>query len=128
AVSVEAVEDVREQLASLTHPGFVTECGMGRLAHMARYLVAARKRIGALPGSATREARGMAVLDRVYGELDRVLARLPDGARASDAVVAVHWMIEELRVSLFAQAVGTAGPVSEQRVLSAITELARRPA
>ncbi|WP_149359900.1 ATP-dependent RNA helicase HrpA [Lolliginicoccus suaedae] len=127
AVSAEAVEDVREQLAGLIHAGFVTECGMGRLPHLARHLLAARKRIAALPGSARREARGMAALDRVYGELDRVLGGLPSDARASEPVVAVHWMIEELRVSLFAQAVGTAGPVSEQRVLAAITDLARRP-
>lgn len=122
--SDDAGQDVKEQLDELIHPGFVAESGADRLPHLARYLRAARKRVESLPGSSTRDSRGMATLDRVYTHLSETLDHLPPQARESARVHEVHWMIEELRVSLFAQSVGTAFPVSEQRVVQAIDALA----
>lgn len=116
----EAADDVREQLQSLLFPGFVTDLGSRRIADLPRYLTAAAQRLEALPASAHRDAAGMDVLDRVYGAYDKLLARLPEERRAAPEVVEIYWMIEELRVSLFAQGLGTRIPVSEKRVLKAI--------
>ncbi|WP_241384349.1 ATP-dependent RNA helicase HrpA [Rhodococcus sp. CH91] len=116
----EAADDVREQLQSLLFPGFVTELGSRRLADLPRYLAAAAQRLEALPASAHRDAAGMDVLDRVYGAYDKLLARLPEERRTAPEVVEIYWMIEELRVSLFAQGLGTRIPVSEKRVLKAV--------
>jgi len=116
----EAADDVREQLQSLLFPGFVTDLGSRRIADLPRYLAAATQRLEALPASAHRDAAGMDVLDRVYGAYDKLLARLPEERRAAPEVVEIYWMIEELRVSLFAQGLGTRVPVSEKRVLKAI--------
>lgn len=116
----EAADDVREQLSSLIFPGFVTELGSRRLTDLPRYLSAAQQRLEALPAGALRDAQGMDMLDRVYAAYDKLLARLPEDRRDAAEVVEIYWMIEELRVSLFAQGLGTRVPVSEKRILKAI--------
>jgi len=116
----EAADDVRDQLSSLLFPGFVTDIGSRRLADLPRYLTAAAQRLESLPGSAHRDSQGMDVLDRVYSAYDRLLARLPEERQGHADVVEIAWLIEELRVSLFAQGLGTRVPVSEKRVLKAV--------
>ncbi|MFZ2178204.1 MAG: ATP-dependent RNA helicase HrpA [Rhodococcus sp. (in: high G+C Gram-positive bacteria)] len=119
----EPFDDVREQRASLLFPGFVTDTGTTRLRELPRYLAAAVARLQALPGSALRDRKGMDVLDRIYAAYDRMLSGLPEERHHSPEVDAIHWMIEELRVSLFAQTLGTPTPVSEKRVLAAIAKV-----
>ncbi|MGO4200196.1 ATP-dependent RNA helicase HrpA [Rhodococcus sp. TAF43] len=121
----EAADDVREQRESLLFPGFVTELGSRRLKDLPRYLAAASLRLESLPGSAQRDQAGMDVLDRVYSAYDRMLSALPEERRGDDDVNEVLWKIEELRVSLFAQSLGTAIPVSEKRVLKSIDGIRR---
>ncbi|MEE2032769.1 ATP-dependent RNA helicase HrpA [Rhodococcus chondri] len=116
----EAADDVREQMSSLLFPGFVTDLGSSRLAELPRYLAAAAQRLEGLPAGADRDARGMDVLDRVYAAYDRLLGRLPEERRTAADVVDIYWQIEELRVSLFAQGLGTRVPISEKRVLKMI--------
>ena len=67
----------------------------------------------------------MDVLDRVYESYDRLVKSLPEARRQGAAVQDVFWMIEELRVGLFAQSVRTAYPVSEKRVQKAIDAAGR---
>ncbi|OYD69694.1 ATP-dependent RNA helicase HrpA [Rhodococcus sp. OK302] len=123
--SGEPAEDVREQLKSLLFPGFVAELGSARLRELPRYLAAATFRLEALPASATRDQQAMDVLDRVYAAYDRLLNSLPEERRTARDVDAISWMIEELRVSLFAQSLGTPTPISEKRVLKAIESIKR---
>ncbi|MBM4523460.1 ATP-dependent RNA helicase HrpA [Rhodococcus hoagii] len=123
--SGEAADDVREQRESLLFPGFVTELGSKRLRELPRYLAAASLRLESLPGSAQRDRVGMDALDRVYAAYDRMLSALPEERRGDDDVNEILWKIEELRVSLFAQSLGTAIPVSEKRVLKAIDAIRR---
>ncbi|MEO6882096.1 MAG: ATP-dependent RNA helicase HrpA, partial [Mycobacteriaceae bacterium] len=121
----EAARDVAAQLDSLVHPGFVAATGVAHLRDVVRYLTAARRRLEALPASADRDRAGMVVLARVQGELDTLRAALAPERREDPDVTAVGWMVQELRVSLFAQAVGTAQPISEKRIYKAIDALAR---
>jgi len=121
----EAADDVREQLTSLLFPGFVAELGSARLRDLPRYLAAAKFRLEALPASAQRDQQAMDVLDRVYAAYDRLLSSLPEERRTARDVDAISWMIEELRVSLFAQSLGTPTPISEKRVLKAIEAIKR---
>jgi ATP-dependent helicase HrpA len=65
----------------------------------------------------------MAIVHGVTDEYQDALASLPRAARASEDAQAIRWMIEELRVSLFAQTLGTPSPVSERRIRSAIGRL-----
>ncbi len=121
----DAADDVREQLAGLVFDGFVFEFGSARLTEIPRYIKAAAVRLNALPSSSGRDDAGMDVLDRVYESYDRLVKSLPEARRHSAAVEDVFWMIEELRVGLFAQSVRTAYPVSEKRVQKAIQAAGR---
>ncbi|HEY0937124.1 MAG TPA: DUF3418 domain-containing protein, partial [Trebonia sp.] len=122
--SAPAVADVRAQLAGLTGPGFLTAAGAGRLPALARYLKAVGRRLDKLTENAGRDAQQMAVVHRVQDAYTRALAALPPEARATDAAAEIRWQIEELRVSLFAQTMGTPQPVSERRIMAAVDQLA----
>jgi ATP-dependent helicase HrpA len=118
-----AAADIREQLGGLIYPGFVSATGAGRLADLVRYLRAVGYRLERAPADLARDADRMAVVHRVRAEFDEVVAGLGTGAGDRAEVVAVRWMIEELRVSLFAQAIGAAIPVSEQRIYAVLGRL-----
>ncbi len=118
-----AAADIRAQLGGLIYPGFVSATGAGRLADLVRYLRAIGYRLERAPADLARDADRMAVVHRVRAEFDEVVAGLGPGAGDRPEVAAVRWMIEELRVSLFAQAIGAAIPVSEQRIYAALDRL-----
>ncbi|SNY89436.1 ATP-dependent helicase HrpA [Nocardia amikacinitolerans] len=118
-------DDVRHQLDDLVFPGFVSEWGSARLRDLPRYLRAALVRLESLPGSAVRDRQGMAELDRVLAAYDRLLAALPEGRKQAPDVTEIWWMIEEFRVSLFAQKLGTPYPVSAKRIEKAIAAIRR---
>jgi ATP-dependent helicase HrpA len=118
-----AVADIRSQLATLISPGFVSAAGARRLPDIARYLHAINRRLDDLPDNVTRDAERMTVISRVRDEYDRTVAALAPSRRSVADVQAIRWMIEELRVSLFAQTLGTPAPVSEKRILSALNAL-----
>jgi ATP-dependent helicase HrpA len=122
-----AAADIRAQLAALVYPGFLTAAGTGRLPALARYLRAIARRLDKLPDNPGRDAKQMAVAHRVEDAYRAALAALPAAARSGDAAREIGWMIQELRVSLFAQTIGTQGPVSERRVLTAIGHLDQDP-
>ncbi|MGB8384514.1 MAG: DUF3418 domain-containing protein, partial [Dermatophilaceae bacterium] len=116
----ELVTDVRAQLAEMVRPGFVADTGLARLPDLHRYLRAAQHRLDKAPENLARDRARLdqvLVVERAYAEL---LDSLRPPERAREDVVAIGWMIEELRVSLFAQALGTAYPVSAKRVQRAI--------
>ncbi|MEU1980282.1 ATP-dependent RNA helicase HrpA [Nocardia sp. NPDC019395] len=118
-------EDVREQLADLVFDGFVSEWGPARLRELPRYLRAAAARLAALPGSATRDRGAMTEIDEAAAAYARLLAGLPESRRQVSEVTEIWWMIQELRVSLFAQKVGTPYPVSVKRIQKAIAAVRR---
>ena len=119
-----AIDDMSAQLAGLIYPGFVTATGYRRLRHLTRYLRAVGWRLDKLPENPARDAANMAVAQRVEQAYRRTVADLPVPRRDDPDVQEVRWMLEELRVSLFAQTLGTLAPVSENRVLAALARLA----
>ncbi|MBK9181152.1 MAG: ATP-dependent RNA helicase HrpA [Acidimicrobiales bacterium] len=115
APSVQAsVADVRAHLGRLVHPGFVTATGASRLPDVARYLQAIERRLDRLAGDVARDQQRMRSARSLEQAYQQCRAALPADRRAD--AEHVRWMLEELRVSLFAQVLGTAFPVSEQRV------------
>ncbi len=120
-----AVADMRAQLHGLVHPGFVTETGMTRLADLPRYLAGMQRRLDRLVDDAARDGERMARIRDLQDAYAGLLAELPPGRRDDDDVTRVRWMLEELRVSEFAQVLGTAHPVSEARILRAIDAVER---
>jgi len=119
-----AVADAQAQFAGLIYPRFVSETGLRRLPDLVRYLRAIGRRLEVAAESPSRDADRMAAVHRVTDAYQRAVAELTPNRRSGAAVQAVRWMIEELRVSLFAQLLGTSGPVSEKRIYAAIGRLA----
>jgi len=120
-----AAEDVAAQLQALVHPGFIAETGAARLPQLVRYLQAAQRRLEALPAGAHRDRDAKVVLARVQAEHAALLAALAPERREDADVSELRWMLEELRVSLFAQSLRTAYPISEKRIYKAFDAIAR---
>ncbi|MEV5547976.1 ATP-dependent RNA helicase HrpA [Streptomyces sp. NPDC052309] len=118
------LQDVRAQLDGLVKPGFVTEAGVGRLPDLMRYLVAADRRLQQMPSNVQRDTTRMEKVQEMRDEYAWLLEQMPKGRPVPQQVLDVRWMIEELRVSYFAHALGTAYPVSDKRIVKAIDALA----
>ncbi|MYS16064.1 ATP-dependent RNA helicase HrpA [Streptomyces sp. SID4982] len=112
--------DVRQQLDALVKPGFVTWAGIARLPHLMRYLVAADRRLQQMPTNVQRDTTRMQKVHEMRDEYAWLLEQLPKGRPVPRQVLDIRWMIEELRVSYFAHALGTAYPVSDKRIVKAI--------
>jgi ATP-dependent helicase HrpA len=111
-----AVADLREQLGALIHPGFLRATPVGRLAELPRYLQAMALRLDKLAGGPARDA-ALAARVRPHWERYRALpADLRAAAEPASELGRLRWMIEELRVSLFAQTLGARERVSPQRL------------
>ncbi|QIB44908.1 ATP-dependent RNA helicase HrpA [Streptomyces aureoverticillatus] len=112
--------DVREQLDALIKPGFVTETGLRRLPDLMRYMVAADRRLQQMPTNVQRDTTRMEKVREMRDEYAWLLEQLPQGRPVPREVLDIRWMIEELRVSYFAHALGTAYPVSDKRIVKAV--------
>ncbi|MGI5398004.1 ATP-dependent RNA helicase HrpA [Streptomyces sp. CA-135486] len=117
---VKNVQDVREQLAALMPAGFVTATGLRRLPDLMRYLVAVDRRLQQMPTGVQRDTTRMEKVHEMQDEYAWLLEQLPQGRPVPQEVLDIRWMIEELRVSYFAHALGTAQPVSDKRIVKAI--------
>ena len=118
-----AIADLRRQMGGLLHRGFVAAAGRRRLPDLVRYLRGMVHRLEKLPANAVRDELWMQQVAAVSAEYEQLRAQVPSTGAPDDPVARVRWMLEELRVSLFAQTVGTPRPVSEQRVYKAIDAL-----
>ena len=117
--------DAEAQLDALIGPGFVARTGWPQLRELVRYLRAMILRIKRAPEDLARDAERTATVHRVEAAYADLRASLPEPERDSPEVASLRWMSQELRVSLFAQTVGTAYPISEQRIYRAIEVLPR---
>ncbi|WP_426938551.1 ATP-dependent RNA helicase HrpA [Pseudarthrobacter sp. S3] len=120
---ISALNDVRSQLEQLVFPGFVARTGYAQLSQLPRYLTAIEKRLEKLPGNVQRDAQHMAAVQAIEDDYDDAVSALLPGRRAGTELTHVRWMIEELRVSLFAVELGTAYSVSEKRIRAALNKV-----
>jgi len=119
AVLRPAVDDMRTQLEGLVYPGFVAATGRSRLPDVARYLQALQRRLDGLRNDPQRDRVWTQRVQAVAAEYEQLRRELPPGEDIDE----IRWMIEELRVSLFAQTLRTPYPVSEKRIYRAIDAL-----
>ena len=119
-----AAADLREQLANLIFPGFLAVTDAERLPDLTRYLRAALNRVAVLRANPAKDAAGLATMTRVEDAYAELCGKLPDGPLPAD-VEQIGWMLEELRVGLYAQQLRTRFPVSEKRVMNAIARAGR---
>ena len=118
-----AFSDIKAQLSGLIYPGFVQKSGYDRLPDLQRYLQAVDKRIDKLTQDVNRDRAAMLRVEQVQQAYQQLLAKLPKSKPISDEVAEIRYMIEELRVSLFAQQLGTKYQVSDKRILNVIAEI-----
>jgi ATP-dependent helicase HrpA len=119
-----ARRDVRAQLARLVFPAFATRTGAARLPDVERYLEGAARRLDRLPDATAVDRDRMRAVHELEQAYRARLEGWPRGRALPAAVREVPWMIEELRISQFAQGLGTRGPVSAKRIRRALEEAA----
>ena len=110
---------MRDQLSRLVYRGFVSATGWEHLADLPRYLRAVDRRLDKLTENPARDRDRMLAVQEIEREYRDLPARLRDGPAGRD----VRWAVEELRVNYFAQALGTAYPVSDKRIFRMIDQL-----
>ena len=114
----EARLDVAGQLGGLVYPGFIAATGAARLPDVTRYLRAAVRRLERLPDAPAPDRDRMRVLHELEAELRR--RRDAAGGAPAPELREVGWMLQELRVSNFAQGMGVRGQISAKRVRRAL--------
>ncbi|HEX5089224.1 MAG TPA: ATP-dependent RNA helicase HrpA [Nocardioides sp.] len=120
-----ALADMKAQLERLVHPGFLSEAGPEHLRRYPTYLRAITLRREALGQGGAAVNRDRQLMDRITELQESWLhqvAALPEERPPGERLRRARWMLEELRVSLWAQQLGTAHPVSDQRVRSVLTQ------
>lgn len=118
-----AIDDMRAQLDFLLPQNAITVHGMSHLRHLPRCIQAIRIRLEDMNLDPDRDADRQAEVDNAKAYLSNRLRNLPAGREKTREVKDVRWMIEELRVSLFAQRLGTAHAVSLRRIQKAVDKL-----
>ncbi|HEU4851503.1 MAG TPA: DUF3418 domain-containing protein, partial [Telluria sp.] len=112
----QAAADMQSQLQQLVHKGFVSETDFAQLAHFPRYLKAINVRLEKLRADPARDARLMAEWNQAAGHFQRAVRDRKGDIAADPKMVEYRWLLEELRVSLFAQELRTPMPVSTKRL------------
>ncbi|MGL9759894.1 MAG: ATP-dependent RNA helicase HrpA [Symbiopectobacterium sp.] len=118
-----ALSDIKTQLGGLVYRGFVTAAGWQRLPDVLRYLQAIERRLEKLEQDVHRDRAKMLKVKQVQQAWQQWWHKVPEAQRDDNSVKNIRWMIEELRVSYFAQQLGTLYPVSDKRVLQAMEQI-----
>ena len=112
----EVFDDLSSQLEDLVYPGFLIDLERGRLEHYPRYLQAIDERLVQLEHNPVRDGQRMALVESWWRRYRNALEK---GCTYDDPMDVFRWLLEEFRVSLFAQRLGTAQRVSEKRLAEA---------
>ncbi|EXI62927.1 RNA helicase [Mannheimia granulomatis] len=118
-----ALSDIKAQIEGLIYPDFVTKTGHQRLGDLYRYLSAIDKRLDKLGTDTNTDRAKMLRVEQVQNAYKQLLAKLPKSKAIPDEILEIRYMIEELRVSLFSQQIGTKYPISDKRILNVISAI-----
>jgi len=120
---VMAHNDIKQQLAGLIYKGFVSDIGAEQLKQLPRYLQAVERRLEKLPVDPNRDRLQLLQLTELQQSYQQLKDKVRAGQSQPKELEQLRWMLEELRVSLFAQQLGTAYPVSAKRVANLVNEI-----
>lgn len=118
-----ALADIKQQLSHLIYRGFVTQSGYNRLNDIYRYLQAIDKRIEKLFIDPNKDRNNLTIIERVTEQYLTLSKNIDNFKGNEEKITQIRWMIEELRVNLFAQQIGTPYPISEKRINQVIAEI-----
>ncbi|HET8969438.1 MAG TPA: ATP-dependent RNA helicase HrpA, partial [Candidatus Nanopelagicales bacterium] len=119
-MTLPALTDMKAQVARLVAPGFVAEAGPAQLREYPRYLAAVLHRRERLDGQVNRDRQLMDQIGDLQDAWLHQVEALPPGRPPGEGLRAVRWMLEEYRVQLWAQHLGTRQTVSDQRIRKAL--------
>ncbi|NEG62951.1 ATP-dependent RNA helicase HrpA [Pantoea agglomerans] len=119
-----ALSDIKAQLSGLVYRGFVTGNGWQRLADTLRYLHGIERRLEKLPADPHSDRARMLKVQAVEQAYQAWRNKLPPQRQDDEEVQNIRWMIEELRISYFAQQLGTPYPISDKRILQMMEQIA----
>jgi len=114
--------DAREQLANLVYKGFVSTAGLNQLRRLPIYLAGITHRVAKLQEHPGRDRSWLTEVEEATARYESAGGSLPLAPAAAPYLKRARWMLEELRISLFAQHLGTAEPVSLQRISKVLGE------
>lgn len=113
---IQAQSDVKQQMSELIFKGFVTKFGVNKLADIERYIQGIDRRLEKLATDPVRDRLNRDQVQKLTEQVSGALEGLYDDGPHNPAAWQIKWMIEELRISLFAQNLGTAYPISAKRI------------
>jgi len=118
---LETLNDVKDQMGSLVYVGFLDNVSMDELRQYPRYLKAVLKRLERLAGEANKDRTLRLQVQSLWDDYKKLLKKSGESVELRE----FRWMLEEFRVSLFAQDLGTAYPVSQKRLEKRFAEIKR---
>jgi ATP-dependent helicase HrpA len=118
-----SIGSIKGQLTRLVYKGFVFDFGIGRLDDWNRYMTALQHRFDKLKVDPNRDRMNQLEVDKAQGRFDDVVTKYQKLGEAPSDLDDIVWMIEEFKVSLFAQQLGTSRPISLKRISNALAEL-----
>ncbi|MBB1126694.1 ATP-dependent RNA helicase HrpA [Thiospirillum jenense] len=118
-----AVRDMQQQLDGLVFRGCLYQVPYPQFKHYPRYLNALMQRIDKLRHAAGRDQQLLAELTPLITQWQERMQTAQAAGRDDERLIEIRWMLEELRVSLFAQQLGTAYPISAKRIQARWVEL-----
>ncbi|WP_018691879.1 ATP-dependent RNA helicase HrpA [Algicola sagamiensis] len=120
---IQAHGDINHQIDAFIFKGFVTSVGPERLDDILRYFQAIERRFEKLPVDPNRDRLQMIEIEKVMAAYEKLASQYSHLPQLPSDVTEIRWMIEELRVSLFAQVLGTKYPISAKRIFNAIQDV-----
>ncbi|MDN4501442.1 ATP-dependent RNA helicase HrpA [Alteromonadaceae bacterium BrNp21-10] len=114
---------IQQSLSDLVFAGFVSQIGAEKLPDWYRYIQAIEKRFEKVAIDTNKDRLHQLVIDKVQNAITAALNKVPKGQPVPEVIHEAQWMLHELRVSLFAQQLGTAYPISEKRIMNHLASL-----
>jgi len=115
--------DVKQHLTRLVFKGFITESGFARLSDIERYLKAIQRRLEKLPVDPNQDRLKMIDVEKITSQYQAALVKVKHDHQLSQQVAQVRWMMEEFKVSIFAQNLKTSYPISAKRINNHLKDL-----
>jgi ATP-dependent helicase HrpA len=118
-----SMNDMRQHLGRLVARGFVDDAGAVALRSYPRYLAALAERRRRLDEGPGRDLELMGRVSEFQQAWEHRMDALPEGRPPGERLEQLRWLVEEYRVSLWAQHLGTAVPVSDTRLRKLVQQL-----
>jgi len=118
-----SLADIKQQLSRLIYKGFVADTSYKKLPDLYRYLQAIDKRIDKLYIDPNKDRSHLIAVEQVTKQYSELCQNREQNKIAQQQLIQLRWMIEEFRVNLFAQQLGTPYPISEKRINQFIDEI-----